>query len=488
MATMSSMGYGDGPRAFSDVEYLYSILAQVLGACLAAAIFSNIAQLINKNDDTTMRYQDGLNKVYEFSRLYKLAPKVKRKLLGYHELLFAVNRGHDIPAITSMFPLSVQEEVFADLHERALRRVPMFHLPDCDDSFFRNLVRHLQVNVLLDGDFIFRQNEVGDRMYFIKTGFIQVGTPDKQVIFASKGPGSFFGEFTLFSNSFRRNGSAWALSDCIIFSLINTDFLQVLRRFDNNERELYEKMRSIAYSQRKNQRSSNANRVVTTAVDDMADTPASFSSSLSKKVLRCAKSLTTRKASVAPADGGDRRTSLTASAVKEHDDNMRARRNSVDILGGLRLRRCSDRRSTGSGGDVRRSSVSETGRRSSVNGGVRRISLDPIDDVEAYVNTGSHNRVGGSCSDCSPMAAAAIAASEHRTESPASPHTSLASDCSKESQSCSAERARAEAAAAAAALMAPTSNAPAWVPKPLEVEQTEGDPYALLEPRAAESP
>ena len=45
LATMSALGYGNGPAAWSDLEFLYSVFNQLIGACLSAAIFSNVRPL-----------------------------------------------------------------------------------------------------------------------------------------------------------------------------------------------------------------------------------------------------------------------------------------------------------------------------------------------------------------------------------------------------------------------------------------------------------
>jgi hypothetical protein len=76
----------------------------VWGACLAAAIFSNIGQMLNKTDQATQRYQGQLDKVREFGKLYKLPKELRQKLSGYNELLFAVSRGYDTSSIAAMFP------------------------------------------------------------------------------------------------------------------------------------------------------------------------------------------------------------------------------------------------------------------------------------------------------------------------------------------------------------------------------------------------
>lgn len=48
--TCLAVGYGNAPIAHSTLDYLYSLIVQVSGACLSAAIFSNVAQMINQGE------------------------------------------------------------------------------------------------------------------------------------------------------------------------------------------------------------------------------------------------------------------------------------------------------------------------------------------------------------------------------------------------------------------------------------------------------
>ena len=90
LSTMSSLGYGDGPSAHTNFEYLWAITCQVLGACMYAAIFSNVAQLIAKLDAAGSRYSGELDKITEFRLGLEFTSK--RKLL-YARSLFASARG-----------------------------------------------------------------------------------------------------------------------------------------------------------------------------------------------------------------------------------------------------------------------------------------------------------------------------------------------------------------------------------------------------------
>ena len=124
LATMTSLGYGSGPVAHTDGEFAYSVVCQVLGACCYAAIFGNIAQLIQKLDAAGVRYQEQIEKVNEFIRFHRLPTYLAHKLHAYAEFLFEVNRGLNVSEIAEAMPNNLQEEVFLHLHEHLVRQAP----------------------------------------------------------------------------------------------------------------------------------------------------------------------------------------------------------------------------------------------------------------------------------------------------------------------------------------------------------------------------
>ena len=155
LATMSALGYGNGPAAVTDIEYLYSIFNQLIGACLSAAIFSNVAQMINKQDATSRRYSEQTERINEFVRFSQLPPDLVQRLVGYNDFLFAVNHGFDVNSLAKVFPPNLRGEVFYQMHQKLVRQVPMFK--ECDDNFIRAIVQILQPQVLLKGDVTYRR-------------------------------------------------------------------------------------------------------------------------------------------------------------------------------------------------------------------------------------------------------------------------------------------------------------------------------------------
>ena len=85
---------------------------------------------------------------------------------------------------------------------------------ETDTNFIRSLVRLLKPQVLLQGDFAFRYGEVGDTMYFVQSGIVQVGNEGFSTVYATLGRGKYFGELALFTAQ-RRTASARAVASTL---------------------------------------------------------------------------------------------------------------------------------------------------------------------------------------------------------------------------------------------------------------------------------
>ena len=107
--------------------------------------------------------------------------------------------------------------------------------------------------MLLDGDYAYKTGEPGDRMYFLKTGYVQITGPNTDLVVATIGSGGYFGELALFAaiqnisrqqdpgaqaysaeKMFKRSGAARALSDCILVILMKHDFEVIAERLRIN--------------------------------------------------------------------------------------------------------------------------------------------------------------------------------------------------------------------------------------------------------------
>ncbi|MEI6712655.1 MAG: Tm-1-like ATP-binding domain-containing protein [Verrucomicrobiota bacterium] len=100
-----------------------------------------------------------------------------------------------------------------------LRKVEFFeHEPD---EFLTEITRMLETEVALPNDYIIKQDDIGDCMYFLAEGAAEVLINGKRI--AKLGTGAPFGEMALVSGE-RRNASIRALEYCEVHRLPKEDF------------------------------------------------------------------------------------------------------------------------------------------------------------------------------------------------------------------------------------------------------------------------
>jgi len=104
-----------------------------------------------------------------------------------------------------------------------LERVPIFQ--NATPSFLRKVALTLQPVACGDGDAIVTKGDVGNEMYFVCRGQVEVLDGSKRLNVL--GPGDHFGELALL-HARPRNASVRAIGPCDIFALSKTDFLQAL--------------------------------------------------------------------------------------------------------------------------------------------------------------------------------------------------------------------------------------------------------------------
>lgn len=118
-----------------------------------------------------------------------------------------------------------------DIHIVAnlLRTIELFK--DLDEQAHAEIIKHVTLDYLPEGHVLFNEGEVGNCMYFIKTGMIKIYHPGVSESFdqelAILGDGDFFGEMAVISDE-PRNASAKVLEPTELFIFKKDDFLNLI--------------------------------------------------------------------------------------------------------------------------------------------------------------------------------------------------------------------------------------------------------------------
>jgi CRP-like cAMP-binding protein len=106
---------------------------------------------------------------------------------------------------------------------------------NANEIFIREIVQLLRPIVFLPGDYIIRQGEYGDCMYFLSSGDVEVVVGEARV--AQLGAGSPFGETALLQGE-KRNASIRALTYCDVYKLSKSDFDALRARYPEFDAEV----------------------------------------------------------------------------------------------------------------------------------------------------------------------------------------------------------------------------------------------------------
>jgi hypothetical protein len=218
--TIATIGYGDyTPDHNSTVQIVYTIIIQLFGVGMFSYVIANVSSLVANLDVAKSAYRRHLDEVNAFLHAQRIPSHLQERVRDYYSYLWEQQRGVSTMQVLQEFPRSLSQEILLYLNRDVLERVELFR--GADELFIREAMQLLKSEVFLPGEYIIRQGEYGDCMYFLTSGTVQVVVDDKEV--ARLGPGSPFGETALVEQG-RRNASVISLDYSTGYRLAKSDF------------------------------------------------------------------------------------------------------------------------------------------------------------------------------------------------------------------------------------------------------------------------
>jgi voltage-gated potassium channel len=241
--TVATIGYGDyGPNHDSDAQVLYTIIVEILGVGMFSYIIANVSSLISNLDIARSSYRRRLDEVNAYLRSQRIPMELQERVRDYYSYLWEQQRGISASTVLEGIPRGLSQEILMFLNREVVNRVDLFR--GAGELFLRESVQLLRPRVFLPGEYIIRQGEFGDCMYFLTSGEVRILVGEDEV--ARLGPGSPFGETALVED-LHRNASVVSTSYSTGYQLGRTDF-DLLRRkypdFDAQVRGVVERRKA----------------------------------------------------------------------------------------------------------------------------------------------------------------------------------------------------------------------------------------------------
>merc|ERR1711871_1172164 len=163
----------------TTTEEAFVAFCVLLGACVNATIFGQVAHLIASMNAANAAYQLKLQSVNEHMMYHKIPKPLQKKILLYYESLWhrhRVTSGEELGTFTQGLSEPLRVEINMFLNKDLVSKVPMFR--NVSPNVILKIVEYLHPEMYLPGDYIVRCGDLGDRMYFIRWGRCEVEIED----------------------------------------------------------------------------------------------------------------------------------------------------------------------------------------------------------------------------------------------------------------------------------------------------------------------
>lgn len=225
--TIATIGYGDYfPNHDSNLQIVYAIVVETLGVAMYTFLIANVSSLVANLDVARSAYQRHMEEVNSYLRAQKVPFDLQERVRDYYSYLWEQKKSVTSRTVVEDLPSSLSLEILMHQNRSLVEKVEVFQ--GADEVFIREAVQRLRPRVFLPREYIVRQGEYGDSMYFLTLGELEVLVDEDRI--AQLGPGSVFGEAALVTED-RRNASIKALTYGTGYQLSKHDFNELRTKY-----------------------------------------------------------------------------------------------------------------------------------------------------------------------------------------------------------------------------------------------------------------
>ncbi|KAG1682358.1 Potassium/sodium hyperpolarization-activated cyclic nucleotide-gated channel 2 [Nymphon striatum] len=212
MSHMLCIGYGRFPPQNLTDMWL-TMLSMVSGATCYALFLGHATNLIQSLDSSRRQYRERVKQVEEYMAYRKLPRDMRQRITEYFEHRFQ-GKFFDEDVILGELSEKLREDVINYNCRSLVASVPFF--ANADSMFVSDVVTKLKYEVFQPGDIIIKEGTIGNKMYFIQEGIVDIVMINGEVA-TSLSDGSYFGVASVRAETY-----------CNLFSLSVEHFNAVL--------------------------------------------------------------------------------------------------------------------------------------------------------------------------------------------------------------------------------------------------------------------
>ena len=231
MGTVTSLGYGDMFPA-TDTERIVTCIVILIGDGLFAVAFGLMASAAASSRSEFSEFLENLKAPFSVLNKADVPQNIISRLETYYAFNTVLSQNIGPTNFKSLFehlPPNIVRTITYECNKTTLKKVPLFWSANSEELIEKISIA-LNPRIYLTGDYIIYKNDIGEEMYFIMEGSVNVISPEGNKVIKELNKGDFVGEMALITDS-RRSCSVIAKSLCLVYSLNKSEFNSILVEF-----------------------------------------------------------------------------------------------------------------------------------------------------------------------------------------------------------------------------------------------------------------
>ena len=197
--------------------------------------------VIQDTDESGIAFDQYMSGLQRYLTIRKYPKDLEERICTYYSLCKSGRNTFSETEVISDLPNSLKSEIAFYINHVILERVPLF--AEFDLPLVKSLSGILFPEVFLRGDFVVKQGNIGEEMYFINTGVVEVFPNDRRFRIL-KSVGDFFGEVSLLQKT-PRSANVRAITKCNIYVMKRVDYEEVMQYYPDERQSLERKLLPI---------------------------------------------------------------------------------------------------------------------------------------------------------------------------------------------------------------------------------------------------
>ena len=232
--TVGGTIYGDIiPYAMS--EQLFNQVTTFLSRIVVAFIYAQASGYISSIYMTYSNHIESKNMLIEYLEIHNIPSDVRKRVNKYYEILWNNFRGMDEDEIMGDLPESITKQIKLFVFSGFAEKLTIF--PKEDKTAITSLLTRLKINLVPEGEYIIREREIRDCIYFIIRGSVLIVSGGTTL--ATLEQGAIFGEMAIAEKiPTVRNASAYCITPVWVGSLSIDDFKIICTSYPSFERKI----------------------------------------------------------------------------------------------------------------------------------------------------------------------------------------------------------------------------------------------------------